>query len=252
MQRQLAEHERRDEQPAHAAGQPFGVRDGAHVGQQDRELVATEPRDDVVVPQRAAQPFRDLLQQLVPAVVAERVVDVLEPVDVQEHEPDAGPGLLRLEDRAPHPLREHAPVGQPRERVQEREARVLEGRGLQAAGRRPHGPEQHHPEGEQADGHDERQRADGLGQRGARGGVVEHHLGGADHVVSSRAGSGVDHVVGLHRHVDVEDVPLGAALVAGVGAADVRDHARARLAAGGDEVEPVAVGEPGARSPVEL
>ena len=51
VQRQLAEHERRDEQPAHASGQPLGVRDGAHVGQEDRELVATEARDDVVVPQ---------------------------------------------------------------------------------------------------------------------------------------------------------------------------------------------------------
>ena len=182
VQRQLAEHERRDEQPAHASGQPFGVRDGAHVGQQDRELVATQPGDDVVVPQRAAQPLRDLLQQLVAAVVAERVVDVLEPVDVQEHEPDAGAGLLRLEDRAAHPLREHAPVGQARERVEEREPGVLQGGGLQPAGRGPHGPEQHHPEREQAERHDERQRADGLGERGARGGVVEHHLGGADHV----------------------------------------------------------------------
>src|SRR6478752_7694899 len=53
-----------------------------------RSALTTEAGDDVVVPQRAAQPLRDLLQQLVAAVVAERVVDVLEPVDVEQHEPD--------------------------------------------------------------------------------------------------------------------------------------------------------------------
>ena len=93
VQRQLAEHERRDEQAAHPAGQALGVGHRAHVGQQDRELVAAEARDDVVVPQRAAQPLGDLLEQLVAAVVAERVVDVLEPVDVEQHEADARAGL---------------------------------------------------------------------------------------------------------------------------------------------------------------
>ena len=127
VQRQLAQHERRDEQPAHPAGEPFGVGHRPDVGQEDRELVATQAGHDVVVAQRAAQPLGHLLEQLVPAVVAERVVDVLEPVDVQEHEPDAAPGLLRLEDRAPHPLRQHAPVRQTGQGVQQGQPRVLQG-----------------------------------------------------------------------------------------------------------------------------
>ena len=168
VQRQLAEHERRDEQPAHASGQPFGVRDGAHVGQQDRELVAAQPRDDVVVPQRAAQPFGDLLEQLVAAVVAERVVDVLEPVDVQEHEPDAGarspPPRGSCGASAPRACAGWAgPVSESRS-ASRAFSRAVACRRRDAV---EHGPEQHQPEREQAERDDERQRADGLGERGA-------------------------------------------------------------------------------------
>ena len=54
------------------------------VVQQRRELVAAEPGGGVAGPYATAQPPRDQREQLVPGVVAEAVVDRLEPVQVDE------------------------------------------------------------------------------------------------------------------------------------------------------------------------
>ena len=51
---------------------------------QDRELVAAEPRGGVDRAHAVLQPPRDLLQHLVAGGVPEAVVDVLEVVDVEE------------------------------------------------------------------------------------------------------------------------------------------------------------------------
>ena len=52
--------------------------------EQNRELVAAQPGNGVALAQRGAQARRDRLQHPVAGVVAERVVDVLEVVEVQE------------------------------------------------------------------------------------------------------------------------------------------------------------------------
>ena len=74
------------------AGEPQRELDGrAAVGQpaqQHRELVAAEPREHVAAPQRAAQPLGDVAQEPVAVVVAERVVDLLEPVEVDQQQAD--------------------------------------------------------------------------------------------------------------------------------------------------------------------
>ena len=60
-----------------------------HVGRlrrEDAELVAAEPRHGVARPDRLAQPARHLLQQHVARVVAERVVDLLEAVEIEHHD----------------------------------------------------------------------------------------------------------------------------------------------------------------------
>ena len=246
VQRQLAEHERRDEQAAHASGEPFGVRDGAHVGQQDRELVAAQPRDDVVVAQRAAQAFAR------PARAARRP---------RSWPSESLMSLNRSMSRSMSPTREPvSSASRTVRRIRSASMRrlgspVSESRSASrafssavACSRRDAVHTVRNSTSQSASrpsATTSGQRADGLGERGARGGVVEHHLGRADHVGALARGVGVDDVVGVDRHVDVEDVALGAAPGVGVGAADVRDHARARLAAGGDQVEPVAVGEPG-------
>ena len=55
-------------------------------GGDDGEFVAAEPRDEIVAAHDAAQPLRDVEDQLVADMVAERVVDVLEVVEVDvEH-----------------------------------------------------------------------------------------------------------------------------------------------------------------------
>ena len=64
---------------------------GAAVGQvaqQHGELVAAEPRERVAAPERAAQPLGDVAQQPVAVVVAERVVDLLEAVEVDQQQAD--------------------------------------------------------------------------------------------------------------------------------------------------------------------
>ena len=60
---------------AHAAGGRFDEHD---------ELVAAVAPDGVVRTDDRAQPFADGLQELVAGLAAELVVDVLEPVDVDE------------------------------------------------------------------------------------------------------------------------------------------------------------------------
>ena len=50
----------------------------------DRKLVATHARDRVRLPHQRAQPFGDHLQQLVAGGMAERVVDVLEVVEIEQ------------------------------------------------------------------------------------------------------------------------------------------------------------------------
>jgi len=53
-------------------------------GQQDRELVAADPRAHIVVADASTEPLGDGLQQLVAHGVAERIVDDLKPVEIEE------------------------------------------------------------------------------------------------------------------------------------------------------------------------
>ena len=74
-------------------GAPHGGRDRDAGGrrldraQEDRELVAAQARDGVVLAQQAREALADLAQHLVAVVVAEGVVDLLEAVEVEQHAP---------------------------------------------------------------------------------------------------------------------------------------------------------------------
>ena len=92
---------------------------------QHDELVATEPGDGVGLAHRGLDPRGRLDEQLVADRVAERVVDRLEPVEVDvQHAahavvaPDAGERLVE-------PVGEHHPVRQPGQRVVQRLVREL-------------------------------------------------------------------------------------------------------------------------------
>ena len=70
--------------------------------------------------QRGGERGADALQELVADPVPERVVDVLEPVEVDEQHADATAAALRLRDRLREPLVQQQPVGQSRQRVARR------------------------------------------------------------------------------------------------------------------------------------
>lgn len=109
-----AQHEGLLERALEAGGQqlcPVGVA----VGAQDDELVAPQPADGVLRAGLAVQAGGHLAQQLVTDLVAERVVHVLEAVDVEEEDGDRGvtrPAQLRVDE-----LVQARPVGQPGEVV---------------------------------------------------------------------------------------------------------------------------------------
>ena len=63
-------------------------------GEHDRELVTAEARQRVALAQRHLQPRPDLAQHLVAGVVAERVVELLEAVEVDQQQRDLGVGVL--------------------------------------------------------------------------------------------------------------------------------------------------------------
>ena len=89
LQRQPREGERRRDGGADAACHP-GRGVGVGVVQHDGELVATEPRQHVSGIQRPVQPAAHLGEELVPHLVTEAVVDLLELVQVQQQQRATG------------------------------------------------------------------------------------------------------------------------------------------------------------------
>ena len=81
-------------------------------GLHDGELVASQPHDQVVLADAALQPPGDGAEQRVPGGVAEGVVDRLEPVEIDAEQRHGRIGRVPGEA-----FLEHAPVGQPGERV---------------------------------------------------------------------------------------------------------------------------------------
>ena len=101
-------------------GQPVQVARVGDVLDQRGELVPAQPCRQVLRPEHRGQPLADLGQQLVPGGVPERVVDLLEVVQVDDHHPGALPGPLAARHRLAGPLAEQHPVGQAGQRVLER------------------------------------------------------------------------------------------------------------------------------------
>ena len=88
-----------------------------HVGEADDELVAAETRGGVLFPQAGREPRGDRRQQQIADRVAERVVDVLEPVEVEEQHGKLAAPAMRAGDRLSDPVREQRAVGQAGQRV---------------------------------------------------------------------------------------------------------------------------------------
>jgi len=147
------------ERLAQALGHLARVARPAGGGQQHRELVAAEAGHGVARAQVAAQPGADEVLQQVAVVVAQRVVDVLEAVEVEQQHRDLAPVALRMRDRLVGAVVEEQPVGQVGDRVVQRLALVLDGLDEQPAGAAGRRREQ--------DGHErERGQQRGRAQRG--------------------------------------------------------------------------------------
>ncbi|CAN5918119.1 hypothetical protein BH23ACT10_BH23ACT10_01790 [soil metagenome] len=112
LERQAVDTERFTQRCQHALGD---VGRGVIVGpgHQDRELVTAQPRDGVALADSLLQPLGDAGQQLVADAVAERVVDLLEPVEVNEQHGDDVVVPTRLRNRMLDAFGEQRTVRQP-------------------------------------------------------------------------------------------------------------------------------------------
>ena len=88
--------------------------------QQQRELVAADARRDVARAQAVAQVFADLTEHRVAALVADAIVDRLEAVEVEQHEPEAPAVAHAAADRRAEVIVEAAAVVEARERIVQR------------------------------------------------------------------------------------------------------------------------------------
>ena len=130
----VGQPERREERLAHAREHRHRLERrvrGIEPGQDQHELVAAEPRDGVRLAHRAGQPLRDRLQQLVAGIVAERVVDALEVVEIEEQAGDVRAVALRLREDLLQPLVQQRAVGQPGQDVVLRELVGMRSRDLE-------------------------------------------------------------------------------------------------------------------------
>jgi hypothetical protein len=118
------QRERRPERVDHAPRHERGLRVAAYPAEEHGELVAAEARDRVGAARGVEQAPRHQRQQVVAGGVAQRVVDVLEVVEVDEQHGRRLPRLGARQgavDAGPQPR----PVGEPGERVLERLPRQL-------------------------------------------------------------------------------------------------------------------------------
>ena len=114
------EHERLAQVHEQVLGDRGAVAGGLHAREQDAELVAAEAGDGVGLAQREPQPARDLLEQQVAHVMAERVVDLLEVIEVHDHHHGRLAAAARRVDGLVDAVAEEFAVRQAREGVMER------------------------------------------------------------------------------------------------------------------------------------
>src|SRR5205807_7576479 len=91
----------------------------ARVLEQHGELVAAESREGVAGPAGVLEALRDLLEELIAGVVAERVVDLLEAVEVDQQHGERVRRALGPRERLVEPVAEERAVREPGQPVVE-------------------------------------------------------------------------------------------------------------------------------------
>ena len=113
----LLDHHRLRELLDHLLRDVRDIRGALDLGQHHHELVAADAADGVARAQLRRQAASDLLQQRVAYGVAERVVDGLEPVEVDEHHRGLAAVTLAERECLGEPVFQQAAVGKPGERI---------------------------------------------------------------------------------------------------------------------------------------
>ena len=85
--------------------------------EQHHELVAAQPCDRVALAQLLDEPVGDTLDDLVPGDQPQRIVDQLEPVEIDQHHRQQLAGATRPLDRLGQAVVEQQAVGQPGQRI---------------------------------------------------------------------------------------------------------------------------------------
>ncbi len=113
-----AQLERRLQRMQDLLGDAFHAADKVQIRQDHRELVPAQARHRVGLAHAGSDAARGVDQQNVALLVSERVVDLLEVVQVDEQDRDVQLIALGLGDVVRQPVMEHAPVGQLGQRVE--------------------------------------------------------------------------------------------------------------------------------------
>jgi hypothetical protein len=104
-------------------GSSSGAVPGVRVHEHQRELIAAEPNEDVVAPQRTLEPAAEQPEQIITDRVAEGVVDLFEAVEVDEQQGNrAGSGVIAcvlVRERIEH-FKQRAAIAQVGELVGDR------------------------------------------------------------------------------------------------------------------------------------
>ena len=135
-----------------AVDDPLGDLDdvvGVTAQKKDHELIATESNNDVRGAQAGPESGTDLSQNVIAGGMAERVVDLLEMVEIDEKEGDIavlGVELSALTEYVIEQARQIAPVVEPGQLVGDGVAVTLLAQGLQGPSRQ-HEPDAHDDEG---------------------------------------------------------------------------------------------------------
>ena len=111
MQRHAGDGDRRLQRFDDALRDRGGVRLFRRRRQQQHELVAAHARDGVDLADHAAQSQRDAIQQLVAGVMAERIVDELEAIQVEHQHGELLAIAFRVHDRLVEAVIEQHAIG---------------------------------------------------------------------------------------------------------------------------------------------
>lgn len=201
----------------YAGQRPLGLVGRTDSRQHQAEFVAPEPGDGVDLADGAAQPFGEAGQEHVTVVVAQRVVDLLEAIEVEQDDGGAATGASIRGDGRCDPVAEQRPVRQAGQGVVESE--VLVSRRLAAQSpRHPAGqPGEHHVEQAQPESEGPVETVKSGRQLGFDGSVGQADLEHSHHGVGRGIAQG---------RVDLDDAVARRSGVAGVGVqpGDERDR----------------------------